>query len=1047
MQDLGALGGSGFSEGHAINNSGQVTGKSLAGVYLAFLYSAGNMYDLNTLIPANSGWVLIDGLSINDVGQITGVGVHNGATRAFLASPGDLTTLSISMSRCNASAYGNLDSPDIDAALVPLADPNVLTSQPLVTKGLVADGVTPLLFKITLAGGSDEDKSATYNVQFDSATGGSVSGGIAAHLWLLKNGAWVKSSSFTFGDSTTAYAYIAAIKSEEVLLNQATELQITMHVTSATKANVTQSQVFTIRKPPVVLVHGYNSNRCAWSDEFLGVLKASLPDDFVVPIDYGGSDSIDYVCPGIPLAITEPLPYLAFALDQVVISQIEDRSTGLFSGWAITRYDVVGHSQGGVLLRMLCQNFSAPTQGFAAPFARTRAISPATGNRGRFRRVITIGSPQNGATLLRYASQLMLRHPHLARYIPPSLTQLLQPKFDPYMGQIPFINTSGGIDNRIKFNCVRTLIGQSTLVKPWAYKGLGLESIPPGESSTREKILLPQGSDGIVDFASQGAGASAKTDFLDFNISHASAPVDVFDVGEDQTQTRDPSLASKVEGLLNTSATFGSFTLPGPVLVPDQSVVDLLAGSLEVEDVIESLSGSNKSRHRAASKPDGSIVFSVSVTPKADDPPAESVSWYAESRNVNGITDAGITTTPDPNDSTKATVSVDDSVAGDVVAYASYISQKGSLVLGQPLLVISRPPSSTPSGIDLGQSSFALTVGDVMPVFLYADYPDGRRMPQFVGADETVTYQSSNSSVVEVDSSRDSLIANAAGTATVTVSFNGFTTQASVTVNPTTPPPSNLLNISTRMQVLNGDNVLIGGFIVSGSASKKVILRGIGPSLGAAGISGTLQDPYLELHSQTGTIASNENWKDTQQDDIIATGIPPTNDKEAAIVTTLAPGAYTVILRQQNGGTGIGLVEAYDLDQAANSKLANISTRGFVDIGNNVMIGGFIAGGSLGGTGNILVRAIGPSLTSAGVTGALQDPTLELHDSNGDLLDTNDNWKDTQSSDITATGIPPTDDRESAIVATLTAGAYTAIVRGVNDSTGVALVEAYQLDN
>ena len=162
-------------------------------------------------------------------------------------------------------------------------------------------------------------------------------------------------------------------------------------------------------------------------------------------------------------------------------------------------------------------------------------------------------------------------------------------------------------------------------------------------------------------------------------------------------------------------------------------------------------------------------------------------------------------------------------------------------------------------------------------------------------------------------------------------------------------------------------------------------------------------------------------------------------------MATLSPGAYTVILRQTDGGTGIGLVEAYDLDQAANSTLANISTRGFVDTGDNVMIGGFISGSSLNGGGTILVRAIGPSLVSSGVPNTLQDPILELHDSNGTVLQTNDNWKDTQAAEIMATGLAPMDERESAILTTLAGNAYTAIVRGMGNTTGVALVEVYNL--
>jgi probable HAF family extracellular repeat protein len=268
--------------------------------------------------------------------------------------------------------------------------------------------------------------------------------------------------------------------------------------------------------------------------------------------------------------------------------------------------------------------------------------------------------------------------------------------------------------------------------------------------------------------------------------------------------------------------------------------------------------------------------------------------------------------------------------------------------------------------------------------------------------------------------------------------------------------PAKLLNISTRMRVLTGDKVLIGGFIITGTEAKKVIIRGIGPSLANSGLQGVMADPTLELHQGSATIARNDNWKtrpdgSSQQAEIEATTIPPSNDLESAIVMTLNPGNYTAILADKNNGPGLGVVEVYDLAQQSNSKLANISTRGFVDTGDNVMIGGFIAGGgSVGGYAGELVRAIGPSLTGAGVAGALQDTTLELYDGNGVLITSNDNWKlrpdgSSQEADIRATTIPPTDDRESAVVATLAPGNYTAIVRGVNNTTGIAVVEAYAL--
>ena len=179
--------------------------------------------------------------------------------------------------------------------------------------------------------------------------------------------------------------------------------------------------------------------------------------------------------------------------------------------------------------------------------------------------------------------------------------------------------------------------------------------------------------------------------------------------------------------------------------------------------------------------------------------------------------------------------------------------------------------------------------------------------------------------------------------------------------------------------------------------------------------------------------------------DIEATGLAPTNPLESAIIATLDPGLYTAVVNGKDGGTGVGLVEAYDLDQSASSQLGNLSTRGFVDIGDNVMIGGFILGPEDALNANVLVRAIGPSLTAFGVTDALADPVLELHDANGTLLVSNDNWRSDQETEIEATGLQPTNDLESAILMSLPPSSYTAIVAGSGGSTGVALVEVYRL--
>ena len=246
------------------------------------------------------------------------------------------------------------------------------------------------------------------------------------------------------------------------------------------------------------------------------------------------------------------------------------------------------------------------------------------------------------------------------------------------------------------------------------------------------------------------------------------------------------------------------------------------------------------------------------------------------------------------------------------------------------------------------------------------------------------------------------------------------------------------------MRVETGDNVLIAGFIVTGTELKRIIVRAIGPSLPFAGV---LADPVLELrNSSGGIILSNDNWRiGGQESEIIATGIPPTSDLESAIVANLAANnsAYTAIMRGLNNGTGIGVVEVYDLDQTVDSKLGNISTRGFVGTGDNVLIGGLIVLGQ--NPLRVIVRALGPSLP---VPGALENPILELRDGDGNLVDDNDDWREdpAQESEIIATGIPPTNDLESAIVRDLAPGQYTAIVRGANNTTGVAIVEAYGLN-
>jgi hypothetical protein len=287
-------------------------------------------------------------------------------------------------------------------------------------------------------------------------------------------------------------------------------------------------------------------------------------------------------------------------------------------------------------------------------------------------------------------------------------------------------------------------------------------------------------------------------------------------------------------------------------------------------------------------------------------------------------------------------------------------------------------------------------------------------------------------------------------TCTVTPSdgvANGPATTASVVISAPGAAADNLLNISTRLRVQTGDSVLIGGMIATGSAQKKILIRAVGPSLGALGVQGTLADTTLELFSGNTKLAENDNWRTGGQEaEIQATTIPPSHELEAALIATLDPNqGYTAVVRGKDNATGIAVVEAYDLDQAADSQLANISTRGFVETGDNVLIAGFILGGDGRGGATVAVRALGPSLANSGVPNPLLNPTLEIVNSNGVRQESNNDWKECEQADIEAVGLQPSDDRESTILAKLSPGPYTAIVRGLNSTTGVALVEVYNL--
>jgi len=283
-------------------------------------------------------------------------------------------------------------------------------------------------------------------------------------------------------------------------------------------------------------------------------------------------------------------------------------------------------------------------------------------------------------------------------------------------------------------------------------------------------------------------------------------------------------------------------------------------------------------------------------------------------------------------------------------------------------------------------------------------------------------------------------------------------------IRPTRLKTATAINLSTRAQIVfccaensegsgplvpTGSAPAIGGFIITGNAPKHVLIRAIGPSLSAFGVPGALQDPVLELHGpDTFATITNDNWRDDPEHEaqILATGLPPTDDRESAIEATLDPGAYTALVTGNGNASGVALVEVYDVDEEPVSTLANISTRAFVGTGDNILIAGVILGNG-DGDGRIVVRGIGPSLTAFGVPNALADPTLELRDNNGALLISNNDWQENpeQAAELSAAGLAPTNQLESGMAAALPPGLYTALLAGLNNGTGVGLVEVYDL--
>jgi hypothetical protein len=645
--------------------------------------------------------------------------------------------------------------------------------------GVVADDVTPVLFQFN-------GTATNYTIQIThNAT--NYNGLLSSHLFVLQNGAWTQTTNLTISSSSApAFAYLSGLTWTDFSGTPANGVTVTIavNVNLGSVATTVANTNFLVRPPPIALVHGIADDGTAWSYAFTNELAKYEPPDFIIPITYGrGAGQKEF-----PNANSWPNAYgalnaLSVMLDDSLQQQLE---TPLQAKWAFTRYDAVGHSQGGVLLRMLCQT-NIIGQG-AFTYGSIPVVSQQNAYRGRFRRIVTIGSPQNGTLIGWYVhqvddsianadigwfSQMQLGLFNIMAAIAPN-------KFDPFGSSIANINNGSlyPIDGRIKFNCIQTAIGNGgppvqTLIPgiaPNSYYISGLCFPTKISGQSRGQVIIPDGSDGVVDYDSEGAGSGTpRTQITDNNIAHADVSA-LFGVPAGQSQTTYPEVADTVGSLLNgPTARFGSFILPSQLSsATEQNYLNTLSLGTLVMNIINLLPMPAISTTN--------INYSLQV-PNSN-PIAGSVSWYAQVFGTNGISTTGVSWQVNTNNSTLVTVSVTGGTQGTVVLYASYYDTNGDLVIANPLVVASDVVSANLNSILLNPGSAIMSSGDVLPTSVWGNYPNGTSTLLYIPAGQA-QYASSNPNVASVDGN-GKITMNTNGTAKITVSYQGLTAQAVV---------------------------------------------------------------------------------------------------------------------------------------------------------------------------------------------------------------------------------------------------------------------------
>jgi len=651
-----------------------------------------------------------------------------------------------------------------------------LASQPMLGQGVVADGVAPVLLHLKRRHVNAEksvDLQFSGSVVTGDGEGPASSSVVTSRVRVMDaNGDWTEPGStlqvtFPVGEED-AFAYIEGMPSEVVRAES--KLLFRVNAMDGTTELATNS--FSVARPPVALVHGYASSNETWSQRFKNTFALARPD-FVFPVEYGVSRYLRKVpIPDDPMGNHLEIPTLdgsanrdlpleanAYLLHQALKAKMENPDVAPLKAWYYLRYDVVAHSQGGVLARMLSRdgNYSGipPYWGDSYP-------------RGRFHRVITIGSPHNGSVIPYYASQLASTDFAL---VPAILTAkgLLQPKFNPFGSELRTLN-SQAVDARAKFNCIRTTVDLDGFVcREHLAMGIG-----PG----RKSVLLPFGSDAVVDLTSQAGGDGTKsTTILSENIAHS----DDF-IGLTSAQTQSATVAQRVVELLEgPDSNFGRYYRPNNLSDERKRAIDEIIPTscvtgLGLISIFVPPSGfSTKSLPGA-----GTYYFQATAAP--GDTAVDGFVWSVSVYGPEGISQTGVSVTPSPQDSSKVTVTVGPAVVGEVVLHVSYTGNSGQLVISKPQRVASIPPGPSITSVELRPKVSVLRVGESLLLEVWATYSNGITSRLFVADNAGFAFSSSAPGILAVDAS-GIVTAAANGMAAVQVGYQGMSSEARLQVS------------------------------------------------------------------------------------------------------------------------------------------------------------------------------------------------------------------------------------------------------------------------